>query len=705
MYVLSLNMWFQKLIRQFFFAIDKIVYNFIPAIYDLLISIARTSPISQADISDMANRIYKLLTIFMIFKVTFSLIMYVVNPDDFSDKSKGLSKLGTNIIISLALLIITPYIFSYAYQLQTIILEDNSLATLIFGENNNKTFFNTAGDDMAFIVMSPFFTPNTAQRELYDCTELVVRQNGVELFNPSCSGFDENGNKNNDDTSLAALINKNYFPEDDLKTYVAGVNSGNLGLMFRQDIALATKDNDWFIIDYKYIFSTVVGIVVVFLLITFCMDVALRSIKLAFLQLVAPIPIISYVDPKSGKDGLFKKWYQMCFKTFASLFVRLIALYFGVFIISKVADRKLVDIIDGSYVSNGLIAIFIIIGALMFAKQLPKILEGLGIKLDGDGKFFLNPLKKFEEQAIGGKNVTGMARGALVGTAGALTGAGLAAGLSGAWRGLKNGKGWTETGKATAEMNRKMRQAKLNGSTFAGRMGARVTNATGLRSQSESIEKQKNALQKEIDVIEGEKKRLEAQIAPEKTKIRNNESTSSAIKAMQDRAVSKVKEGNGAQGTTYQELLRAAEAIKNNNFGSPRLITDSLGNSYTVTNANKGAIAKEIEQRAERYANVEGRDAWLDDALSSGSDTKLTNLYSEYKTKANISGHDIKATASDLDNQSKTISTDTTNIKNNIATTEQSISNKEDEIKEKNVKMQEFNKKEKVAKANEDAIK
>ena len=90
MYILA-NMWFTKLIKQFFFWIDKIVFNFISSIYDLLITIARTSVLTQADIADMADRIYKLLAVFMIFKVTLSLITYVVNPDDFSDKSKGVS--------------------------------------------------------------------------------------------------------------------------------------------------------------------------------------------------------------------------------------------------------------------------------------------------------------------------------------------------------------------------------------------------------------------------------------------------------------------------------------------------------------------------------------------------------------------------------------------------------------------------------------
>jgi len=134
----------------------------------------------------------------------------------------------------------------------------------------------------------------------------------------------------------------------------------------------------------------------------------------------------------------------------------------------------------------------------MFAKQLPKMLEGLGIKLDGDGKFTLNPLKKFEEGALGGKNITGMARGALVGTAGMLSGAGVGAGLSGAWRGLTSGKGWKETGKTTAEMNRKMRQAKLDGSTFGGRLGARFAGTMGMPTTSERLSAQDKNLEERI---------------------------------------------------------------------------------------------------------------------------------------------------------------------------------------------------------------
>lgn len=389
MFVLA-NMWFQTLMRQFFFNVDKIVYSFISKIYDLLITIARTSILSQADILDMADRIYKLLAVFMVFKVTFSLIMYVVNPDDFSDKSKGVGKLGTNIVISLALLILTPYIFNYSYQLQTIILEDNSLAALIFGDDKKSSnSFASAGDSMAYITMSPFFTVNISINELQDCIQLTTKNSENVVFNDDCSNSLKNLTTDNEN-----------FTETTLNNYINGVNVGNLNLMFRQDLAVATdKDKENYIMDYNYIFSTVLGVIVVLLLLTFCLDVAVRSIKLAFLQLIAPIPIISYVDPKSGKDGLFKKWYKMCFSTYISLFIRLLAIYFAAYIISRIDN--MVDIIDGSYVSNSIVKIFIIIGALMFAKQLPKMLEGLGFKLDGG--FTLNPLRKIEKDALGGQ--------------------------------------------------------------------------------------------------------------------------------------------------------------------------------------------------------------------------------------------------------------------------------------------------------------
>lgn len=463
-------------IRNMMFSIDKIIYAMISKVYDLLITIARTSPLSQADILAIADRIYKLLAIFMVFKVTFSLIMYVVNPDDFTDKSKGLGKLSLNIVLVFALLILTPHIFNMAYDLQRIVLEDNAIAGLIFGEKNDKDndFFTSAGDDMAYIAISPFFVPDVSIQKgtLYNCTTLLKDNK----MNESCSGISNDSltEVSSSSTTLYDLTKKtgSTFTDTMLKNYVTGINNKSLGMVFRKELVEAQVDGE-FIMDYSYIVSTAVGVIILILLVNFCLDVSIRSIKFAFLQLIAPIPIISYIDPKSGKDGLFKKWTQLCVKTYLSLFIRLLALYFAVYIISMVGDLGLVDVVDSSYVTSRLILVIIIIGALMFAKQLPNILKDLGIKLDSDG-FKLNPLKRMEEGMIGGKlaKKAAIATGgaALVGGASLLTGKGLSGtrramntAIKGGIKGEKFGKNFSSSYSAGAERRKQVKQMRLDG--------------------------------------------------------------------------------------------------------------------------------------------------------------------------------------------------------------------------------------------------
>lgn len=676
MYILA-NMWFTKLIKQFFFWIDKIVYNFISSIYDLLITIARTSVLTQADIADMAGRIYKLLAIFMVFKVTLSLITYVVNPDDFSDKSKGVAKLGTNIVISLAMLVLTPYIFNYAYQFQTIILEDNSLATLIFGGSTDEenSFFNSAGDDMAYITMSAFISPNLSLGDIHECSTLIDPE--TKKFNTACK------------TALNDEANEN-FKEQTLANYVAGVENNSLGLMLRQDLVLATDSaNEEFIMDYKFIFSTVVGVIVILLLVTFCMDVALRSIKLAFLQLIAPIPILSYVDPKSGKDGLFKKWYEMCIKTFISLFVRLIALYFAVYIISKVADMKMVDLVDGSYQTNAFVAIFIIIGALMFAKQLPKILEGLGIKLDGDGKFFLNPFKKFEEQALGGKRITGAAGGAIAGLIGGKGNPFRA--ISGAARGFAGNKGYAGGLSAQADVNRKMRDARIKGAGFLGSRFAGISSRYGLddadlegrairlRKDKRALELKQRDVESQVKVEEAKKKQKQDSIALRKKEIEKHKRMQGAVSKMEERAKTEIQNGNGGSiGKEY--LTRKAQAeYYENNIGKEIEID---GKKTRITAEMAGTARKS----ANNYLNDEGMKAYMSAAstgkFDDGTDDKtLQNSYKTYVDAATNLGLDVSTDGGTIHSQYGKSKGDVGDIEREIHPTEVEISDIDDKIR------------------------
>lgn len=722
------NMWFQKLIRTFFFTIDKIVFNFIPIIYKYLIDIARTSILTQADILDMADRIYKLLAVFMVFKVTFSLIMYVVNPDDFSDKTKGLSKLGTNVIFSLALLIITPYLFSYAYQLQTYILEDNSLATLILGKKDNedtKNNFNTAGETMAYITISPFFTPDSSLDGLFNCGQLTVNGNNGEIFNEECSGIDSEyySPLSTTDTknSLYSYTDENSeYNLQTLKNYVAGVNARSFGLMFREDMVVATAEiegKETFIMDYKFIISTCVGVITALILITFCMDVALRSIKLAFLQLIAPIPIISYVDPKSGKDGMFKKWYQMCFKTYLSLFLRLLALYFAVYIISRI--DSLTDIIDGSYKSDCILKVFVVIGALMFAKQLPKILEGLGIKLDGDGKFTLNPFKKFENEALGGKKILGatkgLAAGAMVGTAGMLTGAGLGRGLGAMFGGVKDGlqgKKFGEIRKNQATRNAEMRRAIASGSTFWGRRGAEISSYFGTPGALGRIEHDKIATQNRIDNLTAQKESKSNEIAERKRIIANQKKMQSSISGLEDRAQSKIKNGEGDQGKEYLKRKAKYEALKNDKNASAQAIADAEFdmNDYLINVGMKAYMTEQVKysklKREHEAKKISDAEFEKEKKKFSITDDAFDTIYKDYvaNAKANgLSDDKICESGDKLHTQLGTSKGETADIQRSIDPIEREISEIDDEIKGENEKLHEYNAQEKMATSNVEA--
>lgn len=47
----------------------------------------------------------------MIFKVSFSIIKYIINPDTFSDKEKGMGKVIQNVILVLVSLVCNPTSF------------------------------------------------------------------------------------------------------------------------------------------------------------------------------------------------------------------------------------------------------------------------------------------------------------------------------------------------------------------------------------------------------------------------------------------------------------------------------------------------------------------------------------------------------------------------------------------------------------------
>ena len=374
--------WLETIFRTLLFWLDSIVYKFIPTVYNLLVNIAETSIFSDYVFTLFSNRIYTLLGVFMLFKVSFSILTYIVDPDAFTDKNKGFGKLISNIIMTLALLIFTPYIFTYAMELQGIILKDNLIGKLFSTNGVNTTVVADPGNTMAYETFKAFY--------YFD----------VDRY-PECDS--DNFTGNNADFSCIDNISSIEDTASLRKNLEYAHFTGSISVYLDSGIAIMRDSNDNYVMTYTTIFSTITGVVMILLLIVFCFDIAVRSVKLGFLRMLAPVPIISRIDPKKGKD-VFDKWVKTCINTYLDLFIRLLAIYFAIFVITQIIDLRFVDAVTGQEMGevNPFVKVFIILGALLFAKQLPKLISDLtGMKMDG--KFTLNPLKKMSEVPIAGK--------------------------------------------------------------------------------------------------------------------------------------------------------------------------------------------------------------------------------------------------------------------------------------------------------------
>ena len=192
--------------------------------------------------------------------------------------------------------------------------------------------------------------------------------------------------------------------------------------------------------DFLPVVSTICGIIALLMFVSYAIDIGIRVAKLTFFQIIAPVPVILRITKPSG--GTFSKWSSNLIKTYLSLFLRLITIYFAMFLIQLITD-SFGSTEGGIFANAGSIStivklfagLIVIIGILLFAKEVPKLLEDF-LGSAGGGGFSPKSIAK----KVGGITGAPLIGGAL-GAAGALAGRGIGAGAGaagGAWSALRN---------------------------------------------------------------------------------------------------------------------------------------------------------------------------------------------------------------------------------------------------------------------------
>lgn len=401
--------------RSIIAGLDRAVYNLLSVIYEIFFNVATANIISGQTVKTFYSRVQLILGVVIMFKVAISLFNGIMNPDSLNDGKNGFSSIIKRVVMVLIMFVLmvplnipnagnsddytsnsqsswnarmneNGILFGTLYEVQSRLLSQNIVSKLILGTDYSAS--NDEDDD-----------PNSVSNFANDTLHLNVNETEYEKAARQLSSIvlrcfvtinleSEYGDPAEDDDRMCKESDlENYDKSYDVYEYDDSTASEILAEINQKCDIQTGLGGERYAYNYLFGFSTIVGILFVIIIVSFTVDAAIRVFKLAILRLIAPIPIISYIDPKT--ESTFQNWVKILGKTFADLFVRLAIINFVIFFIREFGTNGL----GVTVVGNGLVGvfskIFIYLGLLMFAKEAPKfIADSLGIKDTGKFKLF-----------------------------------------------------------------------------------------------------------------------------------------------------------------------------------------------------------------------------------------------------------------------------------------------------------------------------
>ena len=409
-----------NILYELFILIDSIVYSIAAYAIQAFFAIAELDFVANGfeQISYILGRIMILCGVFALFKLSFTLINYIIDPGKANKSAETGTKLVKNILIAIVLLVSLNLIFTSLYKFQNSIIKNNVIPKIIYGADN----YDSNGQEMD------------------------IKENAKKFANTIFVSLMLGGNSN-ENLSIPA---KNAVDR------VLDGASINLLSPYATDSGF----------NYLPFISFIVGVLVCYYFLVFAIELGIRMVKLLVLQILAPIPIIMSIDP-TQKDKL-KKFGKLYSGIYLSVFIRIFTVYLAFAAISLIGNI-LGNISETSSGTSWLVHILLIIAIFKATKELPKLIEdALGRKLGlGDaGKGFGAILKGTVAGTAG--LVGGAIAGGITGDAGGA--------LGGAFTGLTTG-----VTKGAAAKNAVGVIGASTGAIKGGfGMGARVAGAGGL---------------------------------------------------------------------------------------------------------------------------------------------------------------------------------------------------------------------------------
>lgn len=463
----------QSILSYVFLLIDSVVYFLVKVAYKLFLALAQFELFNDSAFEYLINRTYIVIGVISLFIVAYSLLNAIINPDNASKGNKSVTKIVKNIVIAIIGVAVMPTIFSYFYYFQKVVLCNNFIPRLILQQvnKNDTTTLNNTAEELPELIFESFFYPNSLES-----TDNSSSEDDPVMSEASGIKIEESNPKSEEETDTYTLAEAYDNAKGGMSFWKAFSP-----FIFSQP---GVRDNS---IQYLIILSTIAGGYIAYVFLNLCLDMGIRAVKLGYLELIAPLAIMTTIVP--GQDGVFKNWSKKTISCAVEVFTRLFVVVFAVYLVSTIKDilqpsfSSTLCGIELNFVYILLLRAIIYFSIFAFAKQAPKFFsEATGIKSDG---FKIGLLDKMKENGmaqafgamgggitsgvrngvLGAKNI-GEAKGLWNKTKAAVGGfnsavAGTASGMRRGWMNTKDIKKWSDIKEGAGKAADEAMEAKL----------------------------------------------------------------------------------------------------------------------------------------------------------------------------------------------------------------------------------------------------
>ena len=322
--------------------LDDGVYQILAVTYRIWVGITKLdlfggSEAGERIYDEFSSRVYTVIAIVMVFIFAYRLLLYILDPGGkYMPKEKS-GSLIKKMAFSIVLVILAPIIFKYLSVFQYHVVANNTIPSIVLGVEGGNRYLDN-GKQITMITLMAFYHPMDTNYNTFvhntvagdenlsisqACDQIIVP---VDDLKDGCSTTTDACRKWREHmydwcTDETALSPHKILHDGDLRN-VIGDGNGT---------------------EYFWIICTACGCAIIYFLVTYCISVGTRAVRLGFLEIIAPIPILL----RSLNKKYWDNWFAEMKKTYLELFLRIAIISFVIYMCTLVPT--FIEMIAGAF--------------------------------------------------------------------------------------------------------------------------------------------------------------------------------------------------------------------------------------------------------------------------------------------------------------------------------------------------------------------